>query len=103
MEKYKEEEKVITALRKEIEEERTKKRQQTQIYSFFLQLAGVGAEGPPGGRNFARPPNRQPSPLFDKGPIPPTEFCPETFSEIYLFFLSILTISSSTLHQKVLF
>ena len=40
---------------------------------------GRGTGGfPPGGNNFARPPNQLPFPLFDQS-LAPTEFCPPKF------------------------
>ena len=60
----------------------------------YSQHMGVcwGTMGPPGGENFAHPPNRLASPLFDQSlHVPPTEFCPQKFQKFYLIFLSILT------------
>ena len=47
-----------------------------------------GTGGPPGGKNFARPPTDHRPHFLTRACPPPTEFCPQKF---YLIFLSILT------------
>ena len=46
-----------------------------------------GTRGPPGGQNFACPPQLTAVPAFWPEPVPLTEFCPQKF---HLSFLSIL-------------
>ena len=67
-----------------------------QAYSFNLTA--------PGGKKFAHPSNRPPSPLFDQSLSPPQRsLIPKNFKNFTSFFSQFWLLFSSKLHQKALF